>query len=208
MSFIDVLYPKTCGMCNKISNSYICNKCNLKLKKLLKLNTIYFKDKYFNSLTYLFKYEGIIREDLLQYKFWEKSYLYKFFSEIILNNCNLKNKYDIILPVPIHKKRNAKRGYNQSALIAKDIAKAMKIEYSNSILIKLTDNVPQSTLNQSQRIKNVLGIYNIKNAELIEEKRILLIDDIYTTGSTVNECAKILKQNGAEFIDVLVIAKD
>lgn len=208
MNILELIYPKTCGMCENISNSYLCSKCKLKIKNLLKLNIAQYKDKCFNSHTYLFKYEEGIRDKLLKYKFRDYSYLYKFFSEIIINNCNLKNNYDIILPVPIHKKRKAKRGYNQSELIAKEIAKNVNVEYSNNVLIKTSDTVPQSTLNQHQRISNVLGIYKVINSQIIENKNILLIDDIFTTGSTVNECAKVLKQNGAKLVDVLTIAKD
>lgn len=208
INILELIYPKTCGMCNKISKSYICNKCKLKLKKILKLNKINFNDKYFDSLTYLFRYEGNIRTMILEYKFKDKSYLYKFFSEIIVNNCNLKNKYDIILPVPIHKKRKLQRGYNQSELIAKDIAKNIDIEYSNSVLQKVKNTLPQSSLNKSQRINNVLGMYNITKPQYINDKKIILIDDIYTTGSTVNECSKILKKNGAVLVDVLTLAKD
>lgn len=195
-------------MCEKISKAYLCSKCKLKLKRILKLNTITYKDKYFDSHTYLFKYEEGIRDKLLKYKFRDHSYLYKFFSEIVINNCNLKRNYDIILPVPIHKKRKQKRGYNQSELIAKEIAKNINIEYSNKVLIKVVNTVPQSTLNQTQRMNNVLGIYKVINSQMIDKKRILLIDDIFTTGSTVNECAKVLKQNGAQSVNILTIAKD
>lgn len=208
INILELIYPKTCGMCEEISKSYLCSKCKLKIKNLLKLNTVQYKDKYFNSHTYLFKYEEGIRDKLLKYKFRDYSYLYKFFSEIIINNCNLKNNYDIILPVPIHKKRKAKRGYNQSELIAEEIAKNINVEYSNNVLIKTRDTVPQSTLNQHQRMSNVLGIYEVINSQIIVNKNILLIDDIYTTGSTVNECSKVLKQNGAKLVDVLTIAKD
>lgn len=208
MNILDIIYPRTCGMCEEISKSYLCGKCKLKLKRILKLNTVVHKDKYFDSHTYLFKYEEGIRDKLLKYKFRDYSYLYKFFSEIIINNCNLKNNYDIILPVPIHKKRRQKRGYNQSELVSKEIAKNMNIEYSNKVLIKVVNTVPQSTLNQNQRMSNVLGIYKVINSQNINQKRILLIDDIFTTGSTVNECAKVLKQNGAKSVDVLTIAKD
>lgn len=208
MNLIELIYPRTCGMCEEISKSYLCSKCKLKIKNLLKLNTVVCKDKCFNSHTYLFKYEEGIRDKLLKYKFRDYSYLYKFFSEIIINNCNLKNNYDIILPVPIHKKRKAKRGYNQSELIAKEIAKNINVEYSNKVLIKTIDTVPQSTLNQRKRMSNVLGIYKVINEQKIDKKSILLIDDIFTTGSTVNECSKVLKQNGAKLVDVLTIAKD
>ena len=195
-------------MCEKISKTYLCSKCKVKLKNLLKLNTITYQDKYFNSLTYLFRYEGKIRDKLLKYKFRDYSYLYNFFAQIIINNCNLKNNYDIILPVPIHKKRKAKRGYNQSELIAKEIAKKLNMEYYNTVLIKDINNIPQSTLTQAKRQENVLGIYKVINSQKIENKSILLIDDIYTTGSTVNECSRVLKQNGARSIDVLTLAKD
>lgn len=208
ISILELIYPKTCGVCEEISKTYLCSKCRFKIKNLLKLNTITYKDKYFNSHTYLFKYEGEIRDKLLKYKFRDYSYLYKFFSEIIINNCNLKNNYDIILPVPIHKKRKQTRGYNQSELIAKEVAKNVNVEYSKKVLIKAIDTVPQSTLNQHQREKSVLGIYKVINSQIIKDKNILLIDDIYTTGSTLNECSKVLKQNGAKSVDVLTIAKD
>lgn len=84
----------------------------------------------------------------------------------------------------------------------------MNIEYSNKVIIKIVNTVPQSTLNQTQRAKNVLGIYKVTNSQMIYKKRILLIDDIFTTGSTVNECSKVLKQNGVKSVDVLTIAKD
>lgn len=208
INILELIYPKTCGICEEISKSYLCNKCKIKLNELLKLNTVEGKNKYFRFHTYLFKYEGVIRDKLLQYKFREHSYLYKFFVEIIINNCNLKNNYDIIMPVPIHKKRKSVRGYNQSELIAKDISKLLGMEYYNNVLIKDSNNIPQSTLNQKQRQKNVLGVYRVQNAQKINCKSILLIDDIYTTGSTVNECAKVLKKNGAKLVDVLTIAKD
>ncbi len=208
INILDLVYPKTCGMCEEISKEYICSKCKLKLKKLLKLNTVAYKDKYFKSHTYLFKYEGVIRDKLLQYKFREHSYLYNFFAEIIINNCNLKNNYDIILPVPIHKKRKSTRGYNQSELVAKEVSKRLNVEYYNNVLVKDINTIPQSTLTKSQREQNVLGIYSIKNKQQIQNKAILLIDDIYTTGSTVNECSKVLIKNGAKLVDVLTVAKD
>lgn len=195
-------------MCEEISNKPICNKCKVKLSKLLKAKTIEYDDKSFDTLTYMFKYEDIIRDKLLQYKFDEKAYLYKFFAEIMLNNCIFIDTCDIILPVPIHKKRFAKRGYNQSDLIAKYIAKKRNIEYSNKVLIKVKNNLPQSTLNKTNRHENVLGMYNVINSQKIQNKNILLIDDIYTTGSTVDECSKVLKQNGAKSVNVLTIAKD
>ena len=122
--------------------------------------------------------------------------------------CEQIKKYDIIIPVPISKKRLKERGYNQSALIAKEIANYLKIEYNEKVLIKIKDNIAQSILEGKDRELNVKDVYKVKDFEKIKNKKILVIDDIYTTGSTVNECSRILKINGAKDIGVFIIAKD
>ena len=116
--------------------------------------------------------------------------------------------YDIILPVPISKKRYKKRGYNQTELIAREIRKKTDIELVTNCLYKEKNNVPQSTLNKEDRIENVKNAYIIKNSKIIKDKRVIIFDDIYTTGSTVNECSKLLKQNNVKEILVMTIAKD
>ena len=116
--------------------------------------------------------------------------------------------YDIIVPVPISKKRMKDRGYNQSFLIASDIAKKSKIKLEKNVIKKEQNNTPQSLLDKSGREKNVVNVYKIVNKQKIINKKILLIDDIFTTGATVNECSKMLKISGAEKVDVLTIAKD
>jgi len=123
--------------------------------------------------------------------------------------------YDTIIPVPISPIRKKERGYNQSLLIAKELVKQIHQKYSNSniqldlkYLYKFKNIVPQSTLNKQDRLENVKDVYQLKNGEQLKNKKILLIDDIYTTGSTVSECAKVLKQTAVEKIDVFTIAKD
>ena len=102
------------------------------------------------------------------------------------------------------------RGYNQSELLAKEIAKILQIKIDTKILKKTKNNTTQSTLNKAQREKNVIGAYKLKKLEKIKNKKILIFDDIYTTGSTSNECAKVLLQAGIpkEHIGILTIAKD
>lgn len=116
--------------------------------------------------------------------------------------------YDIIIPVPMSRKKLAQRGYNQSELIASKISRYSKIQLQKDIIIKVKENKTQSTLNKIQRLENIKNVYKIKNKQKIKAKNILLFDDIYTTGATVNECAKILKQAGAKTVNVLTIAKD
>jgi len=122
---------------------------------------------------------------------------------------NLK-KYDIIIIVPISKQRKKERGYNQSYLIAKEISKIIKIPIAKKVLYKIKNTTPQSLLNKKQREENAKGVYKAPNTTKLYDKKILLIDDIYTTGNTVNECTKILLNNGVkrQNIGVLTIAKD
>lgn len=119
-------------------------------------------------------------------------------------------KYDIILVVPISKKREKERGYNQSELIAKEISKIISVKIEKKILYKVKNTKPQSTLNKQQRQENAKGAYIAKNTSKIENKKILIIDDIYTTGNTVSECAKMLTEKGIKRnnIGILTIAKD
>ena len=160
---------------------------------------------------YIFKYEGQVRKLILDYKFNEKSYLYKTFVNFLLKTEkifeNIK-KYDKIIPVPISKKRNKERGYNQSMLIAEEIANKTNLELVNNCLIKTKNIIEQSKLNKEDRQQNIQGVYSLQNERLITNKKILLVDDIYTTGSTVNECCKILQQANPKTIGVLVLAKD
>lgn len=208
---LDLIYPPVCGICNKISKKYLCKKCELEIKKY-EINKIEkSKNKYFDYQIKILKYENLIRNKIIDYKFNEKSYLYKTFGKIILNNKKIYSflkKYDIMLCVPIHIKKKGQRGYNQSELIAKEIAKNLAIELQYNNLIKVKDTEKQSTLTKQKRIENVKGAFEVKNNNIIEDKRVILFDDIYTTGSTVNECSKILKHAGAKEIVILTLAID
>lgn len=152
-----------------------------------------------------------MRKLILDYKFNEKPYIYKTFVNFLLNNKKIFEKikkYDTIIPVPISKKRLKERGYNQSLLIAKEICKRTNLKIMNNCLIKTKNIIEQSKLNKEERLQNISGVYNLKNKQLLNNKKILLIDDIYTTGSTANECSKTLKNGKPDKIGVLVLAKD
>ncbi len=212
-NLLDLIYPPVCGMCGKISKDYLCNKCSIKLKqyditnKYMKIK----KDMAFDELKCVLKYKADIRNMIIQYKFNNKAYLYKTFSKIILKNkklCGFFKKYDIIMAVPIHKKREKKRGYNQAELIANDISKNIDIKLIENNLIKIKNIDSQSKLTKIQRKQNVKNAFALKNLEDIKNKNILIFDDIYTTGSTVNECANVLKKAGANKVGILTLAKD
>lgn len=209
---INLIYPNVCGICDKLCDDDIRKKCEIKLNNISKIKIDRYTNKYFKKHLYIFKYEGIIKERLIKYKFNERNYIYKAFVKFMLKNkkiCDFFKNYDIIIPVPIHTKRRMERGYNQSALIAKAISKKIpQIDYLEDILIKKINNKPQSTKSKFERKNNVIGAYYLKNKEKINNKKILLLDDIYTTGNTVNECCKILQSANPKCIDVITIAKD
>ena len=213
-SFFDILYPQLCLICGRPTGDEVCKKCVFMLRKqeILRIDEYNLnEDKYFNEHMYFYIYDGLIRNLFLQYKFNQKSYLYKIFLKSFKNNKKIYlflKKYDIIIPVPISKKRKKQRGYNQSALIAKDVSECFGIQYCDDSLIKVKDIIPQSLLKKEERTKNVENVYTLRKQDKIKNKNVLLIDDIYTTGSTVNECSKILKQAGAANIGILTIAKD
>ena len=211
---LDLVYPPVCGICGKFNQDFLCKKCQkmLEAEAKFEIDRIDNQEYFFENHLYIFKYEGIIRKLILNYKFNEKSFLYKTFVNFLLKNekfFKILKSYDTIIPVPVSSKRMNERGYNQSELIADDIVKQItECECITDCLIKNKNIIEQSKLNKEQRQKNIQGVYILKNKEKLINKEILLIDDIYTTGSTANECCKILQEAKPKKIDVFTIAKD
>lgn len=214
-SLLELIYPNVCGICEKVDRNSLCEKCKLEIEKEIIAKIDNYESntyKIFDKHGYIFKYKGKIRSLLIDYKFNNKPYLYKTFARIILNNEKITNfikSYDLIIPVPIHRKRFNNRGYNQSELLTKEICKSLEdITFRKDVLFKTKNNVAQSTLNKIERNLNVKNAYVVQNKNIIIDKKILLIDDIFTTGNTVNECSRILKENGAKEIGIFTISKD
>lgn len=210
---IDLIYPPVCGICGKLCNEFLCKKCYIMLKKQARcmVDNYVNHDKNFDEHLYIFKYEGIIRKIILRYKFQDKSYLYKTFVDFLLKDENLfeiLKKYDTIIPVPISRKRQKQRGYNQSELLAREIEEHTNLKCESLCLFKTKDIVEQSKLHREERIQNIQGAYELKNPQLLVHKKIILLDDIYTTGSTVDECCRILREAKPRKLGVLTIAKD
>lgn len=228
---LNFLYPQTCIICEKASPYYICNFCEKRFEIHRKYNEIdnekLFENKlnkkidkniykigndiiYWDKLFYVFNYRGIVRKTILQYKFNDKAYLSNFFAYQILKSKKIYETlktYDIIIPVPLDNKKKIKRGYNQTELITQIIEEKSKIKNEN-ILVKTKNTKTQSLLKNEDRKKNIENAFDIKNAELVKNKKVILFDDIFTTGATVNEISKLLKNSGAKNVFVLVIAKD
>ena len=210
----NLVFPTCCLICGKLTKEILCKECKKEIyeKAIFKIERNRDAEKYFDEHIYIFEYKDKIRNLILDYKFNDKSYLYKIFSKIIIKNekiCGILKKYDIIIPVPIHKKRKNERGYNQSELIAREISRKIpNLEYRNDVVEKIKNTLPQSSLTKKQRKENVQNVYKVINKEKIVNKKVIILDDIYTTGNTVNYIAKILKEKKVKEITVLTIAKD
>ena len=217
---LEYIFLPSCGVCGQLGEGYLCKKCEKELEKYVineKNNLNILRDfnnmqtgKYIEKI-HIFEYKEIIRKLIINYKFNDKSYLYKTFCEFIVKrkkSFDFIKSYDIIIPVPIHKKRMRKRGYNQSELIAKELAKKAEIKCYTDVLLKIKNNKMQSTLNKKEREENTKNVYKLKNEEKIYNKKVLIFDDIYTTGATITSCIKELEKVNVNKIGILTLAKD
>jgi|SRR5699024_3898934 len=207
-SIHNLLFPtkNLCYFCRQEYNNiegFICTNCKEHLQVLnreIYLNSDSIKKTYYSLL-----YNRYIRELVIDFKFNKKSYLYKPFGEIMVDTI-LDQKItdiDLILYIPSHRRKEAIRGYNQSELLGKYISQTLNIPISYNNLIKIKSTKDQSTLNKDERQNNLKGAFKIKDKREIYEKRILLIDDIITTGSTIIETSNILMENEAKEVVAL-----
>lgn len=204
---LNEFFPSGCIICGKIYKNAICPQCYNFIKQDVVFE--YINEKNF-KLYYLTKYEKQIRKILLKFKFSDRPDIHLFFSEIISKKINIVEKikeYDYIIPVPMHIIQCKKRGYNQAELIANIIGKEHGIRVLNDILVKNKNNERQSGLNKKDREKNVKNVYELTKKEILENKKILIIDDIYTTGNTISECRKTILKGKPKIVDALVLAK-
>lgn len=114
---------------------------------------------------------------------------------------------DVIMPVPLHPRRLREREFNQSLLLADRIAQHLRIPLSFTHLIRTMPSPPQTTLSRKERLRSLRGAFVLRRPDAIIGKRILLVDDVFTTGATMNECAKALRQAGSGDVVVLTLAR-
>ena len=218
---LNFLFPPVCGICGKLDKNWICTKCKKRIEKYERFEVVktpkmigeFFRfledDIYFDELLYCFEYKNLIRKLILKYKFYDYGYLSNLFANVILNNKKINEiikSYDIMIPVPMSKNKKRIRGYNQTELIVKHFEEYIQI--NSTCLIKVKNTKTQSTLVATERVENIKNAFKIIDNNIVENKNVILFDDIITTGVTVNEISKILKKAGAKKVLVLIIAKD
>ena len=117
---------------------------------------------------------------------------------LVLMNYPWLNQIDIIVPVPLHSSRLKSRGYNQSQLLADHLGNTFGLPVVSEVLVRIRPTPSQTSLNREQRLENVAGAFQANHMDLLKDKHVLLVDDVITTGATLNECTKTLLKAGAK----------
>ncbi|MCM8815724.1 MAG: ComF family protein [Candidatus Omnitrophica bacterium] len=202
-NIIDLFFPEKCPGCNRYAEQKrycFCNDCSIQIIPAQPI-----KEKIFS----LAIYEGPVKIAIHALKYEKRRWVAKSFAEWMSDFLHQypEIEFDIIIPVPLHPVREFLRTFNQSWLIACELGKIQKKPALYDVVIKQKNNRSQTGLNDIERRKNVINAYRVKKPYLIKNKTVLLIDDVYTTGSTVEEVQKVLYQAGAKKTIVLTVAR-
>ncbi len=217
--------------------SFICEKCLLEARRYIETEnlclkcsrTINIENKievekqkcnhclenedsfHFEKNISVLEYNSHFRKLLRNYKFGYNKNISSGFVKILENylkeNKDFFKNFDIITSVPIYKGRAKYRGFDQSKLIAEKICNVVDKSYCEGLLIKIKNTYPQTTVPREQRITNIKDTVVLNTNIKIENKRILLIDDVFTTGSTLNECTKVLKEGSCGSVTTFTVLK-
>ena len=203
----EVFFPNRCVLCDRLLPDVsrdICPTCHTAASVFMHYP---WKIDHVKQWTALWKYTGDVRWSILRYKFWHrKSYATTFGRELGLKLKQKPMPVDIVTWVPISFLRKVERGYDQSQLIAGEVAYQLGLE-SVRLLHKRRHNRKQSSIKGTKaRMRNVRDVYRAVNVDALKGKRVLLIDDIVTTGATVGEAARMLRDAGAKAVYVACIA--
>ncbi|WP_129597492.1 ComF family protein [Anaerophilus nitritogenes] len=222
--FINFIYPRNiyCILCNepitKDEKYSLCTHCKEKIYFIDKscekcgkpLEKLYIPQKcpdcietnhYFTKGISCVEYNKEIKKIVHRLKYQNQRYLSYHMAQIMKDQLQKQNIKDIdcIIPVPLYKNKERKRGFNQSYLLSKYLGKWMNTEVEKKTLLKIKDTLSQNQLSKEDRKRNLKNVFVVSSKESIINKTILLVDDVYTTGSTVDACCKeLLKENPKE----------
>ena len=207
---LDLFFPPICWICDQIlsdERKVVCVDCFARLEKFTDNTEEFSGEEFlFNNLYILFEFDDCMRTLVHLIKYQDCRSLAKYFAREAFNQikANGSQQYSRIIPVPLHQLRLRERGYNQSGEIARHLSTLVSIPDNNNPLSRIRHTRTQTKLSKHKRIKNISGAFICSHN--VTNEHILLIDDVITTGSTVNECCRALLAAGARSVDVLALA--
>lgn len=220
MGILDIVFPKTCLECGR-EGVYICPNCLAKVRLAKPIcpvcekasidgltHVICSKKLGLDGLISIWEYEGVIRRAILALKFKYSTEVGKELSARFLaytNNFFLP-KAEVLVPIPIFWYRENKRGFNQSSEVGKHVASFVKVGFEPNLLARSKSSKPQVELSGEARRENLKGVFSL-NPNIKMPDSIMLFDDVFTTGSTLKEAAKVLKRAGVSKVWGLTIAR-
>jgi ComF family protein len=221
---VRLLFPETCYACNKAmvhGEKFICTTCNVKLPYTnyhvhgaTAANPLQHRFWGKVPVRYVFSYlhfkpKGRVQRLLHQLKYKGASHLGNHLGKrygAILKEYQLHEQFDIIMPVPLHWQKQQQRGYNQSDSFAEGLARAMKLQLQLKGLKRTINTASQTNKSRLDRWQNVEQVFKVQQPATLKGKRILLVDDVMTTGATLEACTRVLLANGCKEVSVVTIA--
>ena len=221
---LSLLFPEVCYACDGVlarGEKFICTGCNVKLPYTdfhehgaTELNTLqrrfWGKVPVRFAFSYLhFRSKGRVQRLLHRLKYRGAQELGEHLGiryGSLLSERQYQTEFDLVLPVPLHRNKLRKRGYNQSDTFAKGLAAAMQLPWSNNTLARITNTETQTRKNRLARWQNVEEVFRVTKPEEVKGKRVLLVDDVLTTGATLEACAVVLLAAGCAEVSVVTIA--
>ncbi len=223
MDFLDFIFPKTCVSCGRIG-AYICKSCFSKIEFVEnpvcpecqrqaiggKTHSGCQKRYGLDGLIVATKYKGPVKAAIqkIKYRFaWD---LHKILLDLIADSLWRFDfpKDVILLAIPLHARRENWRGFNQAEILAKDLARRFGEKYQSRLLIRTADTKTQVGLSREKRKANIRGAFNLSQNSKVKGQNFILVDDVFTTGATMKEAAKVLKHAGAKSVWALAVALD
>ena len=194
---IHFVEPPWCDICGTPNINGLCDACAITPPRYGKLRSVAFYQTTLQQAIHLFKFEKkkVFARHLIQ-----------LINAHIPSDCSIA-EYDFILPVPIHKKRQQERGFNQATLLANGTAKAGGVPVLTDTLVRHRHTAAQSSLDREARQQNLIDAFEIRNPDIIRDKRLLVFDDVFTTGATIREIVNKLWTADPAEVDVLTLAR-
>ncbi len=207
----DFLFPNFCLGCkSKVEVKIpICENCFLNLP-IFEQNNFSSESEFVKKIWTCFEFDFLIEKLIHELKYSNGILVGKFLTRILLFHLGEKLKdenFDLVIPVPLHSVKFRERGYNQSVVIGEEVSKFLESNFEESFLVRKKYTKTQTKLHKSERSKNVENVFKV-NSKILNPSKVILVDDVITTGSTTSECAKALINTFPEIeVQVLSLAK-